>query len=117
VNSGIVSAVFTVVGAFLVVAYLGTLRLRPGESESRLYGLFKRWFPVFGVGTMAGFGVHTWLIGKFEPVVVLGMSVELSVVRVVGSALVVIGLAGCLATLTAVGFGIDVQKKIETHDS
>jgi hypothetical protein len=66
---------------------------------------------------MAGFGVHVWQIGKFEPVVVLGMSVELSVVRVVGSALVVIGLAGCLATLTAVGFGIDVQKKIETHDS
>lgn len=115
-SSGIVSAVLTVFGAFLVVIYIGALRLRAAESESRLYGLFKRWFPMFGVGTMAGFGVHVGQIGRFEPVVVLGMSVELSVVRFVGSALGLIGIAGCLATLTAVGFGIDIRKKIETGD-
>jgi hypothetical protein len=117
VSIGIVNAVFTVFGAFLVVTYLGTLRLRAAESESRLYGLFKRWFPVFGVGTMAGFGVHVWQIGRFEPVVVLGMSVELSVVRLVGSALGLIGIAGCMATLMAVGYAIDIRKKIETRNS
>ena len=116
-SSGITSAVLTVLGAFLVVTYVGTLRLRAAESESRLYGLFKRWFPVFGVGTIAGFGVHVWLIGTFDPLVVLGISVELSVVRVVASTLAVVGLAGCMATLTAVGFGIDIQNRIETRDS
>jgi hypothetical protein len=111
-----VRAVLTVFGAFLVVTYLGTLRLRAAESESRLYGRFKRWFPVFGIGTIAGFGVHTWLIGKFEPTVVLGISVELSVIGFIGSALAVIGVFGCTAGLLAVGVGIDIQAKGESVD-
>lgn len=115
-SSGIVSAVLTVFGAFLVVTYIGTLRLRAAESESRLYGLFKRLFPVFGVGTIAGFGVHTWLIEKFEPLLVLEISVELSLIRFIGTVLTVIGLFGCTGALLAVGIGIDIQGKGETVD-
>ena len=106
----------TVVGSgiLLALSYALILCLRSTKRGSSVYTLFKMGYPAFSIVLVVGLGILASLVGRFEPVVLLGVSVDLSVAWILGGGLVVVGVVGSMALLVAVGIIPEIRKNTES---
>ena len=101
-------------GILLALSYVLILRLQSAKRGSLVYTLFKIGYPAFGTVLVVGLDILVSLVGRFEPVVLLGVSVNLPVAWILGGGLVVVGLVGSMGLLVAVGIVPEIRRDTES---